>query len=497
MTKKKLFIKNAIILTAVSILMRGVSFSFNVYAANKIGASGMGLFALIMSVYGFGITFATSGIHLASTKVIAEEIAQGKSEREAVKKCVVYALFFGSLAMLLIFFGASFFANIIVGDSRIETPLKILSISLPCVSVSFALGGYFTASGKVYKNSFVQVAEQIVKIVSAIILLNIYGTKRAESACICLVASGTLAEIFSFLVLFVVYKIDIRKEQRASSPDLTSRVLRYGLPVAMSAYIRSALSTTENTLIPKTLEKFSGLKDMALSSYGIMHGMVMPMIFLPSGVVGSVSTLLVPEITMLNKLKNYKKIDDIIERALSLTLMFSVGAAGILYFFSEELGLLFYKNKEAAYLLKLVAPVVAVMYADGVVDAVLKGLNQEIYAMRYDIVLSAISILLILVLIPIKGVEGYIIIIYISEMINAYLSINRLIEVSNFKIRPFAWTAVPALAVVISSYAAKSFFENSIARIIVAILCYALVMRIYRGKSYTLQKRGFVLKYNQ
>ena len=171
MTKKKLFIKNAIILTAVSILMRGVSFSFNVYAANKIGASGMGLFALIMSVYGFGITFATSGIHLASTKVIAEEIAQGKSEREAVKKCVVYALFFGSLAMLLIFFCASFFANIIVGDSRIETPLKILSISLPCVSVSFALGGYFTASGKVYKNSFVQVAEQIVKIVSAIILL--------------------------------------------------------------------------------------------------------------------------------------------------------------------------------------------------------------------------------------------------------------------------------------------------------------------------------------
>ena len=497
MTRKKQFIQNAVILTAVSLLMRAVSFSFNVYAVNKIGAQGMGLFALIMSVYNFGVTFAASGIHLASTKVIAEEIAQGKSRKKAVNKCVIYALFFGFLALGLIFFASSFFANVIVKDSRIEMPLKILSVSLPCVSASFALGGYFTASGKVYKNSFVQVAEQIIKIASAVVLLNIYGGGTSESACMCLVASGTVAEIISFIMLFIVYRIDIRKENKSASRDLTKRVLKYGLPVAVSAYIRSALSTTENTLIPKTLEKFSGMKDSALSAYGVMHGMVMPMIFLPSGVVSSVSTLLVPEITMLNKLKNYKKIDNIIERTLSLTLMFSVGAAGILYFFSEELGMLFYKSSEAAYLLKLVAPLAVIMYADGVVDAVLKGLNQEIYAMRYDIVLSALSIFLILVLIPIKGVVGYIIVIYVSEMINAYLSISRLLEVSDFKIKPFSWTLIPGFSVLVASFFAKSFFENSVPKILCAVLIYAAIMLVYRGRRRTLQKKEFVLKYNQ
>jgi len=494
MVRKKQFIKNAVLLAAVSLLMRAVSFSFNVYIANKIGASGMGLFALIMSVYNFGVTFAASGINLASTKVIAEEIAQGKSKSAAVKKCVLYALFFGVLASTLIYFASGYFANAIIGDMRIELPLKILSFSLPCVAVSFALSGYFIASGRVYKNSLVQVTEQVVKIFVAVLLLNKLNVKSAQAACIALVASGTVAEIVSFVILFIVYKFDIRKERAQHSKDLTKRVLRYGLPVAFSAYLRSFLSTTENTLIPKSLEKFSGTKDSALSSYGVVHGMVMPMIFLPSGVVSSVSTLLVPEITMLNKLKNYKKIDSLIERILSLTLIFSIGAAGILYFFSYEIAMLFYGDVQVAYYLKLVAPIAAIMYADGVVDAVLKGLNQEIYAMRYDILLSAVSIFLIVTLIPAKGVIGYILIIYISEMMNAYLSISRLMEVSDFSIKPFKWTTVPALCILTSTFFAKSFLGSNLISLLSTVIIYIAIMFIYRGHPLPLQRKKCVIK---
>ena len=190
MKRKQQFIKNAVILTAVSLFMRAVSFSFNVYAANKIGASGMGLYAIIMSVYNFGVTFSASGINLASTKLIAEEIAQGRNRKKAVKKCSLYALAFGTMAFFLIFFGSDFFANTIVGDGRIVLPLKILSVSLPCVAVSFALSGYFTATGKVYKNSLVQIAEQMIKIFGAVFLLGKIDVINCESACICLVLAN-------------------------------------------------------------------------------------------------------------------------------------------------------------------------------------------------------------------------------------------------------------------------------------------------------------------
>ena len=81
-----------------------------------------------------------------------------------MRKCIGYALFFGSLAFLLIFFTSPFFGRVVVGDERVVLPLKILSVSLPCVAISFALSGYFTATGKVWKNSAVQIAEQIIKI---------------------------------------------------------------------------------------------------------------------------------------------------------------------------------------------------------------------------------------------------------------------------------------------------------------------------------------------
>ena len=473
--------------------MRAVSFSFNVYVANRIGSSGMGLFALIMSVYNFGVTVSSSGINLASTKVISEEIAKGKNKSEATKKSVLYALFFGILAFLLIYFGAQFFAETIIGDNRIKTPLKILSVSLPCVSVSFALTGYFTATGKVYKASLVQVTEQIIKIFGAVFFLDLLNGKNAENACISLVLSGTVAEIISCVLMGTVYLFDIRKEKSPKSPDLTKRLMRYGLPVAVSAYIRSALSTAEHTLIPKALTKFCGAKDAALSAYGVVHGMVMPMIFLPSGIVASVSTLLVPEITKLNKLKKYKQIDRVIEKSLSLTLAFSVGAAGILYFYANEIGMLFYKSHEAAHFLKLVAPLAAIMYADGVVDAVLKGLNQEIHAMRYDIVLSVVSLFLITTLIPAEGVIGYVIIIYISEMINAYLSINRLMEVSDFDIKPVSWMIVPALAVTLSCTIGRKIIGNTLISFTFSVLVYVVVIFLSKRKP-PLQKRYIVIK---
>jgi stage V sporulation protein B len=225
--KKKRFIKNAVILTAVSLFMRAVSFSFNVYIANKISSSGVGLFALIMSVYNFGVTFAASGINLASTKVISEEIAQHKDTKAAVRKSLLYALFFGSAAFLLIYFGAQFFANIVVGDARIELPLKILSVSLPCVAMSFALSGYFTATGKVYKNAIVQVIEQIIRIAGAVLLLNIGKITSSQKACISLVLSGCAAEIISFLILYIVYKTDDNTAVKSKSSNLKRRIMRY------------------------------------------------------------------------------------------------------------------------------------------------------------------------------------------------------------------------------------------------------------------------------
>ena len=460
MKRKQKFIANTFLLTVVTLFMRAVGVSFNVYIANKIGATGMGLFSLIMSVYNFGVTFACSGINLAATKIVSEELAVGSEGgvRRAVRRSAVYGLIFGGAAFLLIFFGAPFAGNVLLNDERTIKPLMILAVSLPCVAMPAAISGYFTAVGRIYKSALVQVAEQLIRVAGCVILLDFLGRTDAQAACNSVVASGCAAEIISFFMIFILLKIDMKRySKRGASQGITRRMLWIALPVAVSSYVRSALSTIEHTMIPKGLKKHGSDADTALSSYGIVHGMVMPLIFFPSAVLQAFSSLLIPEVTRYHKRGDTNKINALIEKSLYTTLVFSIGASGIMFFFAEEIGMAVYKSPEAAYFLKMIAPLAAVMYADGVVDAVLKGLNQQVYSMGYNIADSAIAIVLMMFLLPAKGIDGYIIIIYVTEMVNAFLSINRLLHVSDFKIHPLKWTVLPSIGIFMSVYFVKSF----------------------------------------
>ena len=70
------FLINGSIMTLVALLMRTVSVVFNVYISNSIGAEGLGLFTLISTVYSFALTVATSGINLATTRLISEALGE-------------------------------------------------------------------------------------------------------------------------------------------------------------------------------------------------------------------------------------------------------------------------------------------------------------------------------------------------------------------------------------------------------------------------------------
>ena len=76
MKKTEKFLINGLILSLTSLLIRFVGVSFNVYVTNKIGSAGMGLITLVNSVYGFAVTFATSGINLSATRMCAEAIGR-------------------------------------------------------------------------------------------------------------------------------------------------------------------------------------------------------------------------------------------------------------------------------------------------------------------------------------------------------------------------------------------------------------------------------------
>ena len=161
--------------------------------------------------------------------------------------------------------------------------------------------------------------------------------------------------------------------------------------------------------------------------------MAFSLIFFPASVISAFASLLVPELSSFAALGDREKILRTTERVICFSIMFSVGVAAVFSAFGSELGVSLYKSAEAGRYIVIMAPLVPVMYLDTAVDSMLKGLSQQVYCMRVNILDACLSLLLVLTLVPRMGVGGYILCVYITEIVNAALSLSRLLSVTGLR----------------------------------------------------------------
>ena len=205
MRRAKQLLLHTSAMTATSLLMRTIALVFQVYVAGKIGAAGIGLFQLVMSVYTLATTVAVSGVRLAATRLIAQQTGRGDDAaiRRATGCAMGYAAFFGMAALLLLFYLAPA-AAAWVGDDRIILSLRVLAFALPFVAASGAMGGYFIAMHQSVKMSLVQLSEQFIRIGCTVLALLRLGGYGLEYACGALTLGMLASEVFSFLALLLL-----------------------------------------------------------------------------------------------------------------------------------------------------------------------------------------------------------------------------------------------------------------------------------------------------
>lgn len=408
---------------------------FNIFISNTIGEEAIGLFSLIMSVYTFGITLASAGINISATRVVAEELAC-KNEvgaKKAARRCIFFSLIFSICASLIFFIFADFITIHCLHNRISKNIICLICIALPFISMSSAINGYFTAVRRVYKNAFAKFFEEFVKITCTAILLKSFMPDGIDYACYALIFADVISEITSFLHLYILYIRDKRGSLIESRyKDLDSynrRILRIAVPVALTSYLRSGLSTIKQLIIPSSLQKSGMNSSNSLIAYGIVNGMTMPIIMFPVSLITSFSILLIPEFSRYYTQEKYQKIKSVSSFLLICTFIFSVIVAIFIFVFSDELSNLIYHKTEIAKYLRLLSPLIIIMYLDIVIDSILKGLDAQVDVMVVNIFDCLISIAFIYFLVPILGFSGYIISIFISEVIDFSLSGHRLLKI--------------------------------------------------------------------
>lgn len=424
------FVRNTALLTAEAGALRLSNIWFRGWVAGRLGAQGMGVYQLVYTVFSLGVVLSAAGASFTTMRLTAE---RGFS-RVTLRRCVALSMGMSTLAAVLLLLLAPWLGPWLGG----QAPLRILALGLPCIACCACLKGCFLAEEATGAPMAAELLEQAAGIALSFVLVG-----RMADPLTALMAASTLSEGVSCGFMALAYaRRFARRRAPGGRPAPWRAALRIGGPVAAGAGLRSLLSTIENMLVPQGLGARVG-RGEALVQYGRVQGMVMPMLQFPGSLLSSATIAVTPELARCCAAGRSRRIRLVAGRGFQLTLCFSFCAAGLVSAFAGPLCRTFYGGEETSWLLRVMAPLVPLLYVDSVVDGMLKALDQQGFSLRLNIADAALRVLWCLFALPHLGLLGYVLLLFGSEIFNAAFSICRLLAVAEVEARPF-WVLLAA-----------------------------------------------------
>lgn len=459
--RKKTLIKGAAVLMCANLITRFMGFYYRIYMSKAIGAEGMGLYQLIMPIYMLAWSITSSGLTTTISKLTAQENAKkefGNTSRILhISLCISLVLSLCLSVSLFIF--ADFAAIHIIKDARTSLPLRILSLAFPFMSLGSCIRGNFLGMQLHFYPATSQVLEQVVRIVAIFALSQMFIPLGLEYACGAAVVGIVLGEIASFIFIFFAMKyvhsdLPYKKPTMRLTAALTS-VYAMAVPLTLARVTGSLLAAVENILIPQRLALFGGGEN-ALSVFGSLTGMAMPLIQLPSAVLMAISVTLVPALSEAQATKNNHMTSALIEKAITYTAVIGFGFAAVFAAFPKEICYIIYNQKELGNLLLRLCIICPFMYMQITISGILNGLGSHSFIFRQNLISSAINLFFIYLFIPRWGTDAFIVGITLSLIVTSTLGIREITKKSNIHFSPYKTILLPGICAV-SAYIVLQF----------------------------------------
>lgn len=138
--KKNLFIKSTLILICSGFLTKILGFIIKVIYTRIIGEYGISLYAIAAPTYSLLLTIATLAIPISISKLVSEN--KGRSIR-ILTSAAFLILSINFLLILLILLTRDFLATTLLKEPLASPILLAFALTLPFVSISSVLKGYF------------------------------------------------------------------------------------------------------------------------------------------------------------------------------------------------------------------------------------------------------------------------------------------------------------------------------------------------------------------
>ena len=399
--------QNTAFVTALSVAERALGFLYRIALARLIGAEGVGIYQIALSHFFTFRTLGGGGLPVTLSRIVSKNNAENcmRDNPSALLATSLLSLFVTlPLSLFFLFFAKQ---TLYAGNSESASVLQILLLGLSVACVYAVVKGYFWGNKRFVAPAVLEIVEEIIGVVCGMLLLfsapnlsPVDGAKRAAFA-------TTLSCVLSFIIaLFVLRK---EKQRRARPREFFKPVLFSAAPITAVRVGTALLNSAVATLFPFMLMKAGMTESEALTAYGVVSGMVMPLLAMPMTIIGSLSIVLVPELSADYHGNNPLRLQKNVARALSFT--FLIGAILTPFFlaFGKSFGLLAYGNALSGELLSFGCAVLLPMSVTAISTSMLNSLGLEKQSFLFSAIGAGVF-MLCLVFLPAKvGAHAYLI----------------------------------------------------------------------------------------
>ena len=424
------FIRGTIILTATGLLSRLIGFYYRIFLSHTIGAEGMGIYQLIFPIYTLCFALTVFGIQTAISRFVAAGIATGNPQRanDTFVLGTLFSLFLSFLAAVFVHENAGWIGTHFLAEPRTVPLLQLLSFSIPMGAVHTCVNAYYYALKKTEIPAISQLVEQAVRVGSSylvyIILLSRGLSVNAFIAVIGIIAGELASMLFSALTMLLNLKKQDYMLRKIREPLATVRnIITLSMPLTCNRVLLTVLSSIDNILIPSRLRLYGLSGSDALSLYGILSGMAMPLILFPSTITNSVSVMLLPSVAQQQALGENARIRKTIETTVKCCVILGVCCTAGFLVLGRFMGILLFKNETAGEFIRTLAFICPFLYLNTTLISILNGLGKTGTCFIHNVVSLCIRILFTFFAIPIYGIKGYLWGLLLGELTMTLLNV--------------------------------------------------------------------------
>lgn len=442
---------NIMTLTFSNIGLHILGFIYRIFLSRMTGAEGMGVYQLILPAYSVLSSFCITGLTMATSRLSAICISDKRplDAHRVVRVSVRVFLFLFSLIALTVIPFSSFIAENVLGDIRTRASLLVI---LPCLlftGIENILKNFFFGTSNLKPPITSELSEQIVRFIAVIALLFTINPKNPAQSSALIICGMVISEVVSVIILSRFYG-----RKACSKTPVLKKIINIAFPVSLAAIFNNLLSAANSVLIPKRLISYGLTPDAALSEFGVLFGMTMPVVCLPFGLIGALVTVSIPK--MSEGAENFSYLRRKAGKIIHTTSLIAIPSMCFLVPFGASLCKIMYGNPNAgAYMIPLCIATLFSFYHMSL-TAILNAIGMQKRAAIISIIGGIVQIIgTYLVGYQSIGIAGFLAGDIISAALCAVLSLMPIIRKIRLRISFKNWFLRPILASLLATFSSR------------------------------------------